>query len=275
MQNAKLDLSNYIISDIYAWDPQDPKSSELMESNKHITLFRYLNNTEVDTSDLSIYKKSLHDNKFYHISLFKVTKRPNRLRATVDGTIKEVSSKIKRIQIYNRYSDNMCNIIAMIQYGNPVKSLKEMKCLSGIDDIGWPVRDPETNEVFMVKMGLTLHHILYIDSTSEHKENSSVGPSQLLRTLDLTKPDSGRYEENNKAIHEFLSCVIINAGHHNQLHREWKSGGYEHMHGLNIIPFFLQSEENYNKVLSFLNEKYGYEISMTYSQRIKSLSLNP
>lgn len=275
MQNAKLDLSNYIISDVYAWDPQDPKSSELMESNKHITLFRYLNNTDVDTSDLSIYKKSLHDNKFYHISLFKVTKRPNRLRATVDGTIKEVSSKIKRIQIYNRYSDNMCNIIAMIQYGNPVKSLKEMKCLSGIDDIGWPVRDPETNEVFMVKMGLTLHHILYIDSTSEHKENSSVGPSQLLRTLDLTKPDSGRYEENNKAIHEFLSCVIINAGHHNQLHREWKSGGYEHMHGLNIIPFFLQSEENYNKVLSFLNEKYGYEISMTYSQRIKSLSLNP
>lgn len=269
------DFFNFRKTDTYAWDPEDPISNQLMECKKHELLFSYLNNSSNEIDNLAIYKKSKHDDNFYHLSSFTIGRKNNRIKATVSPTIRTVYSIERRITSQQRYEAGMCKIIALIQYGYEVDSINDMYCLSGISDIGWPVKDRKTGKITMVKMGLTLHHILFVGGNSKHKENSDVGPSQLLRTLDLTNADSGRYPENIKAIHEFLSCVIINAGHHNELHRVCDSGGYEDMVGLDIMPYYLKSESNYNHVCLILKEKYGYDITMTYEQRINSLKLNP
>lgn len=270
----KHDLSELTNVEPFAWDHTDPKSMGLMAEAPFTALTRYLNDKSNTVTDLIIYKQSKHDGRYYHISLFEIKRRVDRAIATISASIADVMTAKRKMQVEARFIQNMCKIIAYIQYGHEVSSLDEMYCLSGIKDTGLCVNDLDNDTVECIRMGLTLHHIKYIDGTSEHKENSDVGPSSLLRRLDLTNKDSGKNPQNIKAMNEFLSCVIINAGHHNALHCRYKFGGYETLKGLPIMPFYLQSKDNYDKVCDYLRQ-FGFDNLMSYDDRIKSLSLNP
>jgi len=105
--------------------------------------------------------------------------------------------------------------------------------------------DPVTKEV-MVMLPYDYHHIKYAQGKSANK-HATKEPSNIL--------SSGTWNIGDKI--EILSCIPIRTGAHIEHHRTWRisqdltwwNAWWDS--GKGKRPFVLESEENYNKVLSY------------------------
>lgn len=230
---------------------------------------------EGDPLNIPLYKISMVDGveNVYHLSCYKMKRdkhgvvKISELKSVLNHRAVQTSDK-------NR-DNNYREILSLIQYGpGHSYSYYDMPSRWG-DDIkhNHIVKFPKPNgkvEEMKCSADSVFHHLAV-------KNGSSVGkgvyqPSELIR-LDLTSPTSYKNPRNVAAIVELLSMVAISSREHATFHRHYTNFSIT-SYSKELLPWALQSEENFNIVLTTLYEKFNYNLGISYNSFIDSLKVD-